>query len=219
MSEDLSGPDAPQVSIPDIRDYERINAELVDHLNAGHTRVRLVGAEGQRFLAAGLSGPWKGVVDVEGRAGPELAAGLNAPGLTVVCHGFAADGAGRGLRQGRLVLLDNAGDGLAYAQEGGWILAVRNVGHRAGLNQRGGVLIVLGGLGRLAGERQSGGKFFTFRDRLGLHAGLGHRAGQLLDLAGNGSHLEQADRDLLAQIAQDAAPWIGDAKSLLPAKQ
>lgn len=177
-----SVPATAVLSIPDIRDYEKINAEIVQRLDAGTTRIRLAGAEGQRFLVAGLIGSWNAVLEVEGRAGPELAAALDAPGLTVVCQGPAGDAAGRGLRAGRLLILGDAGDGLAYAQEGGTILATQRAGARAGLNQRGGVLAVLGPVGRLAGERQAGGLFFAYRDQLAPHAGRGGRGGRLLRL-------------------------------------
>jgi methylamine---glutamate N-methyltransferase subunit B len=167
----------PVVSIPDIRDYQRINAELVARLDTGHGRVRLAGAEGQRLLVSGLSGAWDAVIEVEGRAGPELAAAMNAPGLTVVCGGPAADGAGRGLRAGRLVIRGDAGPALGYAMEGGTIVALGSVGPRAGLNQRGGLIVALGAVGPLAAERQAGGRFFAFDDQLGPHAGRGRRGG------------------------------------------
>src|SRR4029453_17950212 len=89
----MSGGEAPLVVIPEIRDYQRINAEVGRLLADGHGRVRLLGAEGHRLLLAGLRGAWEAVVEVEGRAGPELAADLDAPGLLVVCLGPAADGA------------------------------------------------------------------------------------------------------------------------------
>src|SRR5262245_43921878 len=97
MSAPAPVPPEAVLSIPEIRDYERINSELVQRLDSGHQRVRLKGAEGQRFLVARLVGGWTAVVEIEGRVGPELAAELNAPGLTVVCRGSAADGAGRAL--------------------------------------------------------------------------------------------------------------------------
>ena len=62
-----SAPDrlVPVVAIPEIRDFERINAELVRYLDTGHGKVRLAGAEGQRLLVAGLAGGWNAVVEVE----------------------------------------------------------------------------------------------------------------------------------------------------------
>lgn len=185
----------PSVSIPDIRDYERINATLVQFLDEGHARVRLQGAEGQRLLAAGLSGAWRAVVEIDGRAGPEIAAELNAPGLTVQCHGAVADGAGRALRAGRLLIAGDAGPALGYAMEGGTIIATGNAGPRAGLNQRGGVIVVLGSVGRLAGERQSGGLFFARGEALGPHAGRGARGGRLVRLGPEGDEPAGVDQD------------------------
>ncbi|MCA1686854.1 MAG: glutamate synthase [Planctomycetia bacterium] len=174
------GPDVPTISIPDVRDYQRINAELLQRLDAGHPRVRLSGAEGQRLLVAGLSGDWRAVVEVEGQAGPELAAGLNAPRLTVVCRGSAADGAGSGLLGGRVFLVGDAGPAVGYAQRGGTIVVHGAAGPRAGLNQSGGLLFLLGAVGPLAGERQSGGTWFANPELLGPHARRGQRGGRFL---------------------------------------
>ncbi|GAC1468273.1 MAG: hypothetical protein NVSMB9_10770 [Isosphaeraceae bacterium] len=172
----------PSIAIPEIRDYQRINAELVVLLDAGHPRIRLVGAEGQRLLLAGLRGSWEARVDVEGMAGPELAAGLSARGLVVVCDGNAADGAGSGLREGRLLIRGEAGAAVGYAQRGGTIVVVGDAGPRAGLNQSGGLLVLLGAAGRLAGERQAGGRAFLWAERSGSHLGRGRRGGELIPL-------------------------------------
>lgn len=198
------------LSVPDIRDYEKINAELVQRLDSGTARICLAGAEGQRFLAAGLKGTWNAVIEVEGRAGPELAAAMEAPGLTVVCRGPAGDGAGRGLRAGRILLLGDASEGLAYAQQGGTVLATRGAGARAGLNQRGGVLAILGPVGRLAGERQSGGLLFAFRDQLGPYVGRGWRGGRLLRLISESVGDDQVNATDLATfraVLRDFSRW------------
>ena len=76
-----SEPSAAVGPIPEVREYPRINAEVVRHLDAGHARVVLAGAGGHRLLLHRLTGPWNAVVEVEGHAGPELAAELDAPGL------------------------------------------------------------------------------------------------------------------------------------------
>ena len=178
----VPGAEAPSLSIPDIRDYQRINAELIGHLNAGHRLVRLVGAEGQRLLVSGLSGSWDAVIEVEGFAGPELSAGMDAPGLSVVCRGPVADGAGSGLRNGRIMVLGDAGPAVGYAQRGGTIIVSGKTGPRAGLNQSGGVIVLLGEVGPLAGERQSGGHFFAFADRLGPHPSRGQYGGRFIPI-------------------------------------
>ena len=94
------------------------------------------------------------MVEVEGHAGPELAAELDAPGLTVVCRGPVADGAARDLRAGRVIILGDAGDALAYSQRGGTVLVAGSSGHRAGLGLAGGSLVMLGQVGQ-AGRRAS----------------------------------------------------------------
>jgi glutamate synthase domain-containing protein 3 len=197
-----TGPAA--VSVPDVRDYQRINAELAQRLDVGHRVVRLTGAEGQRLLAAGLSGGWDAVVEVEGRAGPELAAGLNAPNLIVVAHGPAADGAGSGLRAGLLIVRGSAGAAAGYAQAGGSIVVAGDVGPRAGLDQGGGDLVLLGAVGPLAGERQSGGRLFADPSRLGPHAGRGRRGGRLTSL----SPVDPDDASALRALLERARPWL-----------
>jgi glutamate synthase domain-containing protein 3 len=167
------------VPVDEIRDYHRINAEITRLLNLGHVHLRLGGVGGQRLLLAGLSGPWEAAVEVVGAAGPELAADLDSPGLVVLAHGAAADGAGRGLRAGTLWVRGRAGDGLAYGQRGGVVAAVGPAGHRAGLAMQGGLLLLLGGAGRLAGERQAGG-LVVARAGLGPDAGHARRGGRLV---------------------------------------
>ena len=179
--------DVPTLSIPEIRDYQRINAELTGLLDLGHRHVRLAGAEGQRLLVSGLTGPWDATVEVVGRIGPELALGLNAPNLIVVARGRAADGAGSRLRAGLLTILGHSGPAVGYAMSGGAVVAADDVGPRAGLNQSGGDLILLRRAGPLAGERQSGGRLFVVPSLLGPHAGRGRLGGEMLDMNEPGS--------------------------------
>jgi glutamate synthase domain-containing protein 3 len=207
-----SGPGpVPSLAIPEIRDYQRINAELVRLLDQGHRRVRLLGAEGQRLLLAGLRGAWDAVVELEGTAGPELAADLDAAGLLVVCLGSAADGAGRGLRAGRLLVLGDAGDAVGYAQGGGLVVVRGAAGHRAGLLMAGGTLVILGPIGRLCGERQAGGLLLGYADRLGPHAGRGRQGGRLVLLepeADGLSRAEPADALAFRQALAGLESWL-----------
>lgn len=200
----------PVLAIPEIRDYQRINAELAALLDAGHRRVRLEGAEGQRLLVSGLVGAWEAVVEVDGRTGPECAADLDAPGLVVVCSGRAADGAGRGLKAGRVLFLDGAGDATGYAQEGGLLVVAGPVGHRAGLAQAGGTLALLGPVGRLAGERQSGGRAFVVPGRIGPHAGRGRVGGRWIELAAGGG-LAPEDRAAWLEVTGLVSAWADPA--------
>lgn len=169
---------APAVIVPEIRDYTRINAELVRLLDDGHRRVRLSGVDGHRLLAFGIRGSWKAIVDVEGSAGPELAAEMDAPNLAVICAGHAASGAGRSLRSGILLICGDAGPGLGYVQQGGNIVVAGDAAPRAGLDQKGGLILVGGSTGRLPAERQAGGRMIV-RGSIGAHARVGHRGGRL----------------------------------------
>ncbi|QDV37081.1 GltB/FmdC/FwdC-like GXGXG domain-containing protein [Tautonia plasticadhaerens] len=152
-------PRTPAVEIPValVRDYQQINRELIRALDLGLPRIRLVDVEGQRLLAFGLRGPWRATIEVVGNAGPELAADLDAEGVTVLCTGSAGDGAGRGLRAGRLAICRDAGDAVGAGMTGGSILVAGRAGHRAGLRLRGGTLLILGPAGRLMADRQEGG--------------------------------------------------------------
>ncbi|MFO0910332.1 MAG: glutamate synthase [Isosphaeraceae bacterium] len=197
--------------MPDIRDYHQINAEVVQRLDAGHRHVRLAGAEGQRLLLARLTGSWNALVEVEGRAGPELAAELDAPGLTVVCRGNAADGAARGLRAGIVIVCGDVGAAVGYALRGGTVVVGGEAGPRAGLNQTGGNLMVLGRVGPLAGERQRGGRMFVVSTRLGPHAGHGRRNGRLVRLTSSTdleTGIEPRDAEAAANCLRHASPWL-----------
>jgi methylamine---glutamate N-methyltransferase subunit B len=203
-------PKPPSLAIPEIRDYQRINSELSALLDQGHSRIRLEGAEGQRLLVSGLSGPWKAVVEVEGRTGPELCAGLDAPGLSVVARGPTADGVGRGLRGGTLVILGSAEDAAGYGQSGGLIVIVGRAGHRAGLAQSGGTLAVFGPTGRLPADRQSGGRFFVRGGPVGAHPGRGRSGGRLIDLSTAGE-LDPIDALGWNEVMLVASRWNGPA--------
>ena len=200
-------PAPPTLSIPEIRDYQRINSELATLLDQGHPRIRLEGAEGQRLLVAGLVGPWRSVVEVEGRTGPELAAGLHAPGLVVVARGPTADGAGRGLRSGTVLILGEAGDATGCGQSGGLLIVDGPTGHRAGLGQSGGTLVVLGSTGRLPADRQTGGRFFVDLARLGPHPGRGRRGGRLIELPRLGG-LTPDDAEAWREVTEAASRWL-----------
>jgi len=192
---------APIVPVSELRDYRRINAELSRLLDEGHPRVRLEGVEGQRLLLTGLAGGWDAVVELDGSAGPELAAGLNAPGLLVVCQGDAADGAGSGLFGGRVLIAGDTGAVVGYAQRGGVVVVAGSAGPRAGLNQSGGTLVLLGPAGRLAGERQSGGTLFVRAEGVGPHASRDRRGGRLV--AGD-AHEDGEYRAAVSGLG----PWI-----------
>ncbi|MHB1560429.1 MAG: glutamate synthase [Isosphaeraceae bacterium] len=198
------------IPIPEIRDYRAINLEIVRLLEQGHRAIRLVGVGGQRLLAAGLVGDWEAVIDLDGDAGPELAAGLDSPGITVVGRGAAEDGAASGLRAGRVVVLGSVGTAFGYAQRGGLALAVGSAGPRAGLLQSGGDLVLLGDAGPMVGERQSGGRLFAAAG-VGPHAGHGRRGGRLIRVGSGGTAEQDADRAAWLSAIAPIHRWLDDA--------
>lgn len=160
MDKDEPGGPAAPILVPELRDYHQINAEVIRRLDRGERRVKLEGPAGHRLLLAGLAGAWGAVIEVAGDAGPELAAGIDAPGVVIVCSGRSADGAGAGIRSGTLLLLGPTGSAVGCRQAGGTIVAADAVGPRAGLGMSGGDLVLLGAVGPMAGDRQSGGRIF-----------------------------------------------------------
>jgi glutamate synthase domain-containing protein 3 len=193
----------PPIVVPELRDYQQINAELVRRLDLGQSHIRLEGVEGQRLLASRIAGSWEAVVEIKGDAGPELAVELDCPRLLVVCRGSAADGAGSGLKAGKLVICQDGGPAVGYFQQGGLIVVLGDVGPRAGLNQNGGDLVLLGRSGALTGERQTGGRLFLETDLTGPHLGFGARDGRRINLCGAeplAQELDHDDRRLLAEV-------------------
>lgn len=160
-----------EIVVPEVRDYQRITAQVVHSLDAGATLVRLVGVDRQRLLLAGLAGPWQAIIVVEGASGPELAAGLNAPGLTILATSDVDDGAAARLREGRVLVIGRADDGLATGMTGGLVVVLGGAGHRAGLRQRGGRILIRGDVGRLAGDRRTGGVLDVDSARLAAQVG------------------------------------------------
>lgn len=190
------------LSVPEVRDYVRINAQVVRWLDAGHTWIELAGVSSQRLLLAGIAGRWNARIDVAGNAGPELAAGMNAPGLVVTCLGSTADAAGRELAGGTLRILGDVADCAAYRQRGGRILVAGSAGHRAGLEISGGLLAILGETGRLCGERQRGGRIFA-PGVLGPFSGFGRDGGDFLRALPDPSPLSAEESSAIDAIRRD----------------
>lgn len=208
MAGELGEGDVAVIPIPEVRDYRAVNAAIVAHLGRGHKTIRLAGMRGQRLMASGLSGPWSATIVIEGDAGPELAAGLEAPELSIVCQGHAADGAASGMRSGRLVVMGPAGPAFGYALKGGLAVAAGSVGPRAGLNQAGGDIVLLGQTGALAGERQAGGRLFAIADRLGPHASRGHRGGRLVEIPSACEPAGNADASEMLRALEPVRWWL-----------
>ena len=207
------GQEPPSLAIPEIRDYQKINAELIGLLDEGHPLVRLEGAEGQRLLVSRLAGRWKATVEVIGSTGPEFAAKLDAPNLIVVARGSTADGAGSGLISGSVLVMGDAGDAAGYAQSGGILVIAGSVGNRAGLAQSGGTLAILDRAGRLLADRQSGGRIFVDPNRVGLHPRRGSRGGRWVEIPfREGS--DPVEAGAWREVVELVNPWVDSSRRL-----
>lgn len=175
-------PPAIEIPVALVRDYQQINREVIAALDAGHRHIRLTSVEGQRLLLSGLRGSWPALIEIQGTAGPELAAELDAPNVSILCHGSVADGSGRALRAGQLVITGNAGEAAGTWMRGGVQIVVGTTGHRAGLRLQGGSLILFGPPGRLLADRQSGGDVFARLDLAESVADRGRTGGRLIAL-------------------------------------
>ncbi len=199
------------IQVNEIREYPRVNAEVARALDDGADCVRLADVEGQRLLLAGLRGAWRACIEVLGDAGPELAAEMDAPGVTVVAHGNVADGAGRGLIAGELLIFGDAGEAVGYDQRGGAIVVNGRAGHRAGLGQKGGDLMLWNGAGRLAGDRQAGGRLFVCPDLAGphlRHAASGGRHVPIRAQPRDAAHLAVEDSAAVETLVDAIPTWL-----------
>jgi glutamate synthase domain-containing protein 3 len=166
-----------EIPVHELRDYARINAEAQRLLHGGRAHIRLTGVSGQRLLLAGLRGRWNATIELDGHAGPELAAELDAPGLVIIVRGNVADGAARDLVDGSVIVQGSAAAALGYRLRGGVCLVNGGAGARAGLEQQGGTILVQGPLGPLAGDRQSGGLLIGLDPSTPAHPGHGQTGG------------------------------------------
>ena len=182
---------------------------------ARHVFVR--GANGQRFIAAGLEGA-DVEVEIEGVPGNDLAMLLDGP--TVRVHGDAQDGVGNTMGSGTVVVEGRAGDVLGYAMRGGTILVRGDIGCRAGINMKEygdeDPTIVVGGTARdFLGEYMAGGVIVVLGARgsapgalVGDFLGAGMCAGSVYlraraqDVVSDGvDRLEVADVDAASEPA------------------
>lgn len=134
-------------------DHRSLNEKLRD----ANGPVTLTGCCGQRFIAAGMSGP---ELTVEGIPGNALGAYLNGASITV--DGNAQDAVGDTMNEGRIIVRGSIGDAAGYAMRGGQLFVRNNAGYRAGIHMKAykdkvPLLIIGGTAGSFLGEYQAGG--------------------------------------------------------------
>jgi glutamate synthase domain-containing protein 3 len=144
------------------------------------------GVNGQRYIAAGLSGKQ---VTLHGTPGNALGAYLN--GACVTVHGNAQDAIGDTMNDGAIVVYGSVGDAPGYAMRGGKIYVQGNAGYRAGIHMKAyrtkqPVLIIGGEAGSFLGEYQAGGTIIVLglysngHPPVGRFVGTGMHGGKML---------------------------------------
>lgn len=117
----------------------------------------VTGCQGQRFIAAGMSGKQITLLGITGNA---LGAYLNDSVLTV--KGNAQDAVGDTMNNGEILIHGSVGDAAGYAMRGGKLYVKGNAGYRAGIHMKAyqdkaPVIIIGGRAGSFLGEYQAGG--------------------------------------------------------------
>ena len=131
--------------------------EINEKIRESGKECEIVGALGQRFIAAGMSG---NTISIDGVPGNALGAYLNGASIKVKAN--AQDAVGDTMNDGLIVVGGNIGDAAGYAMRGGKIFVKGDAGYRAGIHMKAykekiPVMIIGGRAGSFLGEYQAGG--------------------------------------------------------------
>ena len=132
-------------------------SQLNETIRRAGKECRICACQGQRFIAAGMSGK---TLVIDGVPGNALGAYLGGGSITV--NGNAQDAVGDTMNAGRIVINGSAGDAAGYAMRGGEIYIRDNAGYRAGIHMKAygdklPVMVIGGRAGSFLGEYQAGG--------------------------------------------------------------
>lgn len=139
--------------------FQQLNDAIRRLVADGVTTVRVTGANGQRYIGAGLRVP--GVrIEVHGTVGNDTAMFMD--GAEVEVFGNAQDGVGNTMSSGRVIVHGDAGDVLGYGMRGGRVFVQGDVGYRVGIHMKAYEkhvpVVVCGGKARdFFGEYMAGG--------------------------------------------------------------
>lgn len=112
--------------------YRRLNDMIRDAAARGEKRFDLKNVNGQRYIADGLRGNIK--IVIEGVPGNDLAAFMDGP--SVLVKNNAQDAVGNTMNAGKVVIHGDAGDVIGYAMRGGKIHILGDVGYRVGIHMK-----------------------------------------------------------------------------------
>ena len=132
-------------------------SQLNETIRRAGKECRICACQGQRFIAAGMSGK---TLVIDGVPGNALGAYLGGGSITV--NGNAQDAVGDTMNAGRIVVRGSIGDAAGYAMRGGELYVEGNAGYRAGIHMKAygdkrPVMVIGGKAGSFLGEYQAGG--------------------------------------------------------------
>ncbi len=163
--------------------YRELNREIREAITQGETEIELMGVNGQRYIADGISQRVK--ILIHGVPGNDLSAFMDGP--TVIVDSNAQDGVANTMNEGKIVVHGHAGDVLGYGMRGGKLFIRGDVGYRVGIHMKAykfqePVIIIGGRAGDFLGEYMAGGILILL--------GLGCQNGQALagNYLGTGMH-------------------------------
>ena len=176
-------------------------SQLNETIRRAGKECRICACQGQRFIAAGMSGK---TLVIDGVPGNALGAYLNGTRITVL--GNAQDATGDTMNDGAIFVHGSSGDATGYAMRGGKIYERGNAGYRAGIHMKAyrekqPVLIIGGEAGSFLGEYQAGGIIIVLglgsggRAPVGRFVGTGMHGGRML------LRCDTLPPDLPAQVA------------------
>ena len=148
-------------------------SQLNETIRRAGKECRICACQGQRFIAAGMSGK---TLVIDGVPGNALGAYLGGGAITV--NGNAQDAVGDTMNAGRIVINGSAGDAAGYAMRGGEIYIRDNAGYRAGIHMKAyqehfPVVVIGGKAGSFLGEYQAGGYIIVLGLNTRDHAPVG----------------------------------------------
>ena len=135
-----------------------LNEKIHRAINKGKKRIILNNVCGQRFIADGIRGNVKIVIN--GVPGNDLGAFMDGPEILV--NSNAQDGIGNTMNSGKIIVDGNAGDIVGHSMRGGKIFIRGNAGYRVGIHMKSYQnlypIVIIGGIARdFLGEYMAGG--------------------------------------------------------------
>jgi glutamate synthase domain-containing protein 3 len=166
-------------------DFAALNRHVRDAVSRGDRRILLKNVNGQRYIACGLKGEVR--IVVEGVAGADTAAFMDGPEVVIRANAEAA--IGNTMNSGKVVVHGSVGDVSGYAMRGGRLFILHDAGYRLGIHMKSFCdrlpIVVVGGRAQdFLGEYMAGGVIIVLgwtgaaeRPLVGRHVGVGMHGG------------------------------------------